>query len=81
MRDMPGTVVGEVRIHVRVYVRFVTKRFGYNMSMRLFVGGCGLPVVSKFCIGDFCNGAPPNRAFLFRFPRCRVVKWVWAYQC
>ena len=80
MRDMPGAVVGEGRIHVRVYVRIVTKCFGNNMSTGIFVGGCGLPVVSKFCIGRFCNGVPPNRAFWFSFPRFRVVKWVWVYQ-
>ena len=50
---------------MRIYVRFVTKCFGFNISMGLFVGGCGFPDVSTFFVGEFCNGAPPNRALMF----------------
>ena len=42
---------------MRVYVRFVTKCFGSNISMGLFVGGCGFRVVSTFCLGGFYNGS------------------------
>ncbi len=62
---MPSAVVREGRIQVRVYVRFVTKCFGSNISTGIFIGGCGFPVTSKFCIGGFCNGAPPNRTLMF----------------
>ena len=58
-------MVGERRIQVHVHVRFVTKCFGFNVSMGLYFAKSGFPVVSKNCNGRFCNGTTPNRAHLF----------------
>jgi len=61
MRDVPSAVVGEGQIEVFVYVRFVTKCFGSNISIELCVVGSGFSVVSNLCIGGFCREGPPHR--------------------
>jgi hypothetical protein len=50
---------------VLFYGRFVTKCFGSNISLGLFFGGCGLPVMSTFVVCGFCSGASPNGTLMF----------------
>ena len=63
MQGVPGIVRGEGRMHVLVYVGFVTQCFGNNISMGLCVVGCGFPgvyflgggfVVRPLLIGSVC---------------------------
>jgi len=57
MWDVLGVMVGVGRVQVLFCGRFVTKCFGSNIYMGLFVGGCGFPDVSKFVVWGFCSGA------------------------
>ena len=52
-------------MQLRVYVGFVTKCFGTNISMGMCVVGCGFPGVYIFFVGGFCSGALSNRVRMF----------------
>ncbi len=72
MREVPGAVVGEGQVHLFVYVWFVTKCFGSNMSMGLCVVGSGFTFVYIFFIGGGCMGAPSHRAHMCNMCGCCV---------